>query len=94
MVQFIAQKLTCSFYLQLILQSNKFCRISKLMEISIAQQGSGFPIFIQTTYHYFSNKDPSKFEVILEDVQDPEVQRFLHVRTNSIGPSTYIGTNT
>ena len=94
MVQFIAQKLTCSFYLQLILQSNKFRRISKLMEISFAQQGSGFPFFIQTTYHCSSNKDPCKFEVILEDVPDPEVQRFLHVRTNSVRPSTYTGTNT
>ena len=69
------------------------------MGMSIAQQGSGFPFFTQTTYHYLASKDPSKLEVILEDVPDPEVRRFLaevrmHVCTHLIQPNTYIGINT
>ena len=46
------------------------------MSIAHGQQGSGFPFFTQTTYHYLANKDPSKFQVILEDVPDPEVKGF------------------
>ena len=45
--------------------------------MSILQQGSGFPFFSMTTYKYLTNSDISGYEVILEDVPDPEVQTFL-----------------
>ena len=47
------------------------------MAMSIAQQGSGFPFFSSTTYQYYANKDIATFDVILEDIPNPEVRRFL-----------------
>ena len=47
------------------------------MAMSIAQQGSGFPFFSLTTYQYLANKDIATFDVILEDIPNPEVRRFL-----------------
>ena len=46
------------------------------MAMSIPQQGSGFPFFSLATYYYLANKDSRKFEVVLEDTPNPEVQRF------------------
>ena len=58
-----------------------------------------FPFFTRMTYHYLANKDPSKFRVILEDVPDPDVRRFLaevsmYTHTPSFLWAKYIGTYT
>ena len=47
------------------------------MAMSISQQGSGFPFFSLTIYKYLSNTDISTYEVIIEDVPDPEIRAFL-----------------
>ena len=67
-----------------MIQMNKFHKIGELMAMSIPQQGSGLPFFSMTTYNYLSksNSDIRAFEVILEDIPDPEVRAFLEeVRT-------------
>lgn len=65
------------------------------MAMSIPQQGSGFPFFTTTAYHYLASKEISKLEVILEDIPNPEVRRFLtevracvHIANPGIGPSS------
>ena len=49
------------------------------MAMSIPQQGSGFPFFSKTTYNYLSKttNNINDFQVILEDIPDPEVRMFL-----------------
>lgn len=67
------------------------------MPMSIPQQGSDFPFFSLTAYHYLANKDTSKFEVILEDIPNPEVRGFLaevcmyiRIPKPDIGPTTLV----
>ena len=45
--------------------------------MSLAQQGSGFPFLSSTAYHYLANKDIASFEVVLEDIPNPEIRTLL-----------------
>ena len=54
------------------MQSNKFEKVGKLMALSLAQGGGGFPFFATSFYDYLCRKDVNSICIDIDQVPDYE----------------------